>query len=237
MIAQILFALVVFAAIGIVALVLIQESKGGAGAAFGGGGGAGSQSMFGARGAANFLSRATSTLVTLFFLGSLGLAYTYTSQNRGDSSDLQEDSVLNAVKEKATGVPTIPGGSGVNVDAETGVPTIPAADVEVDGGSIDTSNLKLPESVDLNELKDGVSVKVDAVKATVTSEAANVVDSTKSVVADKVETLNSVKEEVVSKTIEVDLEVGEDGEVIEESSGVVVDGEGNVIDSVTTENQ
>ena len=54
MITQVLFVLVVLAAVGIIALVLMQQSKGDAGSAFGGGG---SQSMFGSRGSANFLSR------------------------------------------------------------------------------------------------------------------------------------------------------------------------------------
>jgi len=59
------------AAIGIIALVLLQHGKGAdMGAAFGGGS---SGSMFGASGSANFLSRATAILATVFFLTSIGL--------------------------------------------------------------------------------------------------------------------------------------------------------------------
>jgi preprotein translocase subunit SecG len=61
----------VAAAIAIVALVLLQHGKGAdMGAAFGGGS---SGSMFGASGSANFLSRSTAILATIFFLTSIAL--------------------------------------------------------------------------------------------------------------------------------------------------------------------
>ena len=57
----------------IIGLVLIQRGKGAeAGAAFGAGA---SGTVFGAKGSANFLSRSTAVMATLFFLSSLGLAY------------------------------------------------------------------------------------------------------------------------------------------------------------------
>ena len=59
--------------IAIVALVLLQRGKGAeAGAAFGAGA---SGTVFGAKGSANFLSRTTAVLATLFFVSSLTLAY------------------------------------------------------------------------------------------------------------------------------------------------------------------
>ena len=62
----------ILAALAIVALVLLQQGKGAdAGAAFGAGG---SGTVFGARGAASFLTRATAVLALVFFLTSLGLA-------------------------------------------------------------------------------------------------------------------------------------------------------------------
>ena len=62
-----------FLAIGLVGLVLMQHGKGAdAGAAFGSGA---SATVFGASGSANFLSRATAVLATLFFITSLWLAY------------------------------------------------------------------------------------------------------------------------------------------------------------------
>ncbi len=63
----------VLVAVGIVALVLLQHGKGAdMGAAFGSGA---SGSLFGAAGSANFLSRTTAILATMFFLTSLGLTY------------------------------------------------------------------------------------------------------------------------------------------------------------------
>jgi preprotein translocase subunit SecG len=59
-------------AIVVVALVLLQQGRGAdAGAAFGGG----SNTLFGARGSANFLSRMTAGFATAFFLSSISLAY------------------------------------------------------------------------------------------------------------------------------------------------------------------
>ena len=63
----------VFLAIGLIVLILIQRGKGAeAGAAFGAGA---SGTVFGARGSASFLTRATAALATLFFVTSLGLAF------------------------------------------------------------------------------------------------------------------------------------------------------------------
>jgi preprotein translocase subunit SecG len=57
----------------IVGLVLVQRGRGAeTGAAFGSGA---SMTVFGAKGSANFLSRSTAILATLFFATSLGLAY------------------------------------------------------------------------------------------------------------------------------------------------------------------
>jgi preprotein translocase subunit SecG len=63
----------VLVALAIIGLVLLQHGKGAdMGSGFGGGA---SSSLFGATGSANFLSRTTAILATVFFLTSLGLAY------------------------------------------------------------------------------------------------------------------------------------------------------------------
>ena len=63
----------VVASLTVIGLVLIQHGKGAdAGAAFGGGS---SGSVFGARGSSNFLTRATSISVTVFFCTSIALAF------------------------------------------------------------------------------------------------------------------------------------------------------------------
>jgi len=70
----------VVSAIGIIVLVLLQHGKGAdMGAAFGGGA---SGSLFGATGSANFLSRSTAAVATVFFIATLGLAYVGTAIKR-----------------------------------------------------------------------------------------------------------------------------------------------------------
>ncbi|WP_084168589.1 preprotein translocase subunit SecG [Paraburkholderia acidipaludis] len=60
-------------AIGVIGLVLLQHGKGAdMGAAFGSGA---SGSLFGASGSANFLSRTTAVLATVFFASTLALTY------------------------------------------------------------------------------------------------------------------------------------------------------------------
>jgi preprotein translocase subunit SecG len=68
----------VVTALAIIGLVLLQHGKGAdMGSGFGGGA---SSSLFGATGSANFLSRTTAVLATLFFLLSLALAYVATKK-------------------------------------------------------------------------------------------------------------------------------------------------------------
>jgi preprotein translocase subunit SecG len=89
----VVIALHVLIALGIIGLVLLQHGKGAdMGSGFGGGA---SSSLFGATGSANFLSRATAVLATLFFITSLGLAYLATNKPRSGGG------VLDAVKTEA----------------------------------------------------------------------------------------------------------------------------------------
>ncbi|MEY2340882.1 preprotein translocase subunit SecG [Acidithiobacillus sp. IBUN Pt1247-S3] len=68
-----LLVLQVLICVVLVGLVLIQKGQGAdIGAVFGGGG---SQTVFGAQGAGNFLSHVTAILAAIFFLNSLALAY------------------------------------------------------------------------------------------------------------------------------------------------------------------
>jgi preprotein translocase subunit SecG len=74
----------IIVALAIIALVLLQHGKGAdMGSGFGGGA---SSSLFGATGSANFLSRATGVLATIFFVLSLALAYLASTQQRGSGS-------------------------------------------------------------------------------------------------------------------------------------------------------
>jgi preprotein translocase subunit SecG len=69
---QLIIVIHVLLGFGVIGLVLMQQGKGAdAGAAFGTGS---AGSVFGAQGAASFLSRSTAILASLFFITSLGLA-------------------------------------------------------------------------------------------------------------------------------------------------------------------
>lgn len=107
MIYTILVVVQVVVAISLIGLILIQHGKGAdAGAAFGSGA---SGTVFGSQGSANFLSRTTAALATVFFVVSLSLAYlvggvrtqapdSVTEQLQAPGSELlQDDSDVPAV--------------------------------------------------------------------------------------------------------------------------------------------
>ena len=106
-------------AIAIVVLVLLQQGKGAdMGAAFGGGS---SQSVFGSRGSANFLSRTTGILAAVFFATGLSLAYVYTKQSSAPTSVM--------ASENATPVEDQINGAGSETSQSNGdVPVVPDAD-------------------------------------------------------------------------------------------------------------
>ena len=99
----------IIVAIAVIALVLLQHGKGAdMGAAFGSGS---SGSLFGATGSANFLSRSTAILATLFFLTSLGLAY-FGLQQHKPTSVLDRTAVPAKTAEPAAPAQLPAGGSG-----------------------------------------------------------------------------------------------------------------------------
>ena len=72
-IVNVVLAVQMLTALAMIGLILIQHGKGAdMGAAFGSGS---SGSLFGASGSANFLSRTTAVLATVFFVATLALAY------------------------------------------------------------------------------------------------------------------------------------------------------------------
>ena len=104
LIESILLVVHVIVAIGICALVLLQHGKGAdMGAAFGSGS---SGSLFGAAGSANFLSRSTAVLATVFFVTSLGL--TYLGSTRSTPAGV-ERSIMDQQAPKTGDVPPVPG--------------------------------------------------------------------------------------------------------------------------------
>ena len=95
-------------AAALVGLVLIQRGKGAdMGAAFGSGA---SATIFGSQGSASFLTRATAVMATLFFLTSLGLAYT-AAQQRGTAKSVTEQ-VLPAPAQSPATKPDVPAAPG-----------------------------------------------------------------------------------------------------------------------------
>jgi preprotein translocase subunit SecG len=77
-------SLQVISAIAMMGLILIQHGKGAdMGAAFGSGS---AGSLFGASGSANFLSRSTAVLATVFFACTLALAYFGSGSHQPSSS-------------------------------------------------------------------------------------------------------------------------------------------------------
>lgn len=70
---NLVLVLQILSALGMIGLILVQHGKGAdMGTAFGSGA---SGSLFGASGSANFLSRTTAVLATVFFVSTLALAY------------------------------------------------------------------------------------------------------------------------------------------------------------------
>ena len=91
---NILIATHVLVALAIIGLVLLQHGKGAdMGSGFGGGA---SGSLFGATGSANFLSRTTAVLATIFFVLSLVLAYIATKK------PVEPGGVMDAVRQQQT---------------------------------------------------------------------------------------------------------------------------------------
>lgn len=117
--------LVVHVLIGamIVGLVLVQRGKGAeTGAAFGSGA---SATVFGAKGSANFLSRSTAVLATMFFATSLGLAYLGAARPVEKSLVEQLDAAPAAAPPAGTGTSEVPAGA---------LPAIPAAPAAAPAG-------------------------------------------------------------------------------------------------------
>lgn len=119
---QTLFLLLhVIIAIGLVALVLVQQGKGAdAGAAFGSGA---SATVFGSRGSASFLTRVTGGLATGFFLTSMILAY-FATQVTAPTSVIEGIQIEETVQtEEPSAVPEVP--SEPSDDTPSDVPQAP----------------------------------------------------------------------------------------------------------------
>jgi preprotein translocase subunit SecG len=119
---QVIIVIHVLLGLGIIGLILMQQGKGAdAGAAFGTGS---AGSVFGAQGAASFLSRATAILATLFFITSLGLAVI--NGHKGAAFDLMgaPDS-----QKDALGIPEV--ATEKNINTTPAIPTIKSEEMPI----------------------------------------------------------------------------------------------------------
>jgi len=104
---NVILAVQILAALGMIGLILVQHGKGAdMGAAFGSGS---SGSLFGASGSANFLSRTTAVLAAVFFITTLALAYFGNSRPASSGSVLEAPAaVIPASGSAADAVPVAP---------------------------------------------------------------------------------------------------------------------------------
>ena len=105
-------------ALGMIGLILVQHGKGAdMGAAFGSGS---SGSLFGASGGANFLSRTTGVLATVFFVCTLGLAY-FGNLRPATSGSVLENAVVAPVSGDAARA--VPASAAVPASGAAQIPT------------------------------------------------------------------------------------------------------------------
>jgi len=125
MLLSILTVIYILLAIGMIALILMQRGAGAqAGSGFGGGA---SATVFGSRGASNFLSKTTKWLAILFFVISLGMAWyaTHSSSKTPAQQDLGLMGQLPASPASKTGNAAVPAAPAGQAPA-TNVPAAPA---------------------------------------------------------------------------------------------------------------
>ena len=122
----ILTAVYVLVCFGLIITVLLQSAKGeGLAGAFGGGGGV-SGAVFGGRGAASFLSRATTVLAVMFMLLAIVLSF----MGGGTTSIGGQSAVQKAAQQPTQAVPAtdVPGAEPVNPAAEGLFEIVPGDD-------------------------------------------------------------------------------------------------------------
>jgi preprotein translocase subunit SecG len=111
----ILLAVQMLSAVAMMGLILMQHGKGAdMGAAFGSGG---SGSLFGATGSANFLSRSTAVLATVFFVCTLLLAYFGMAQPAAPSGSVLQGVGVSAPAASAS-EPVVPASGAAQIPAK-----------------------------------------------------------------------------------------------------------------------
>ncbi len=142
----ILVVIHVLVSVALISLVLIQHGKGAdAGAAFGSGA---SGTVFGSRGSANFLTRATAWLAATFFIISLALAYIV--HGRGGSGSVADTIPVAAPEAPAAVAPAVDGAGAAAAPTEAGQAQVPAAEIPkaeetVPAAAAEPTKPKVPE--------------------------------------------------------------------------------------------
>lgn len=130
----VLLVVQILSSLAIITLVLLQQGKGAdMGSAFGSGS---AGSLFGATGAANFMSRVTKWAAVVFFISTIGLAYVANRGNKGQDTGIMQNFTQTAPAAPAPGsavpgvAPTAPSAATpapAPVNAVPGVPAVPGA--------------------------------------------------------------------------------------------------------------
>ena len=125
----VLLVVQILSSLSIISLVLLQQGKGAdMGSAFGSGS---AGSLFGATGAANFLSRATKWAAVVFFISTIGLAYVSNRGAKGQDTGIMSNFTQTAPVPAPAGsavpglVPAVPGAAAV--PGASSVPAVPVA--------------------------------------------------------------------------------------------------------------
>jgi preprotein translocase subunit SecG len=138
----------ILSSLTIISLVLLQQGKGAdMGSAFGSGS---AGSLFGATGAANFMSRATKWAAVVFFISTIGLAYVTNRGTKGQDTGIMQNfsqtapvapPVGSAVPGLPSSAPATPGAAPANsVPGASSVPGVPAAPASAIPGVVPGAN-------------------------------------------------------------------------------------------------
>ncbi|SEI44656.1 preprotein translocase subunit SecG [Allopseudospirillum japonicum] len=157
--------------LALIVLVLLQQGKGAeAGASFGGGA---SQTVFGSRGNASFLSRLTSILAAIFFVTSIGLAYIAKERFEAENQSLISDEV---VEEFNSALPVLDEAATPATSPAQALPTL-ESQPEVDNSQAETTidtpqasaepvTADVPGASDVPEAVDQTSTQEEAAQPT-----------------------------------------------------------------------
>lgn len=121
---NLLLVVQILSSLAIISLVLLQQGKGAdMGSAFGSGS---AGSLFGATGAANFMSRATKWAAVVFFISTIGLAYVANRGNTGQDTGIMQNFTQTPPVAPPAGS-AVPGvAPAAPVNAVPGVPSTPS---------------------------------------------------------------------------------------------------------------